>query len=194
MCVCCLKCCFNRRSLTVIIAMVSYTTYLLRFMPSVCIEGGLVAVRRGKGWWLVRGDATLVGLSADDPRARLGRGGGALVGVEERGKVGGSSWILERGVVIGGPRERRGGEKERRKVRGMMMYMYMQPLNSPPSPTSTDGLLGGTKWKYTECYKMKVFLYLYVLFPLHTTLFIHVPVPYHPQLLLSHSILPSIMS
>ena len=127
-------------------------------------------MRRGKGWWLVRGGATLVGLSADDPRARLGRGGGALVGVEERGKVGGSSWILERGVVIGGPREQRGGEKERGKVRAMMMYMYMQPLNSPPSPTSTDGLLGGTKWKYTECYKMKVFLYLYVLFPLHTTL------------------------
>ena len=170
-----------------------HTTYLLRFMPSVCIEGGLVAVRRGKAW-LVRGGATLVGLSADDPRARLGRGGGALVGVEERGEVEGSSWILERGVVIGGPREQRGGEKERGKVRAMMMYMYMQPLNSPPSPTSTDGLLGGTKWKYTECYKMKVFLYLYVLFPLHTTLFIYVPVPYHPQLLLSHSILPSIMS
>ena len=77
-----------------------HTTYLLRFMPSVCIEGGLVAVRVGKAWWIVRGGATLVGLSTDDPRVLLGRGGGALVGGEERGKVGGSSWILERGVVI----------------------------------------------------------------------------------------------
>ena len=69
-----------------------YTTYLLRFMPCVCMEGGLVAARGGRAWWIAR-EATLAGLSAGDPRARLGRGGGPLVGVEEgeKGKLAGSS-------------------------------------------------------------------------------------------------------
>ena len=69
-----------------------YTTYLLRFMPCASMEGGLVAAREGRAWWIARG-ATLAGLSAGDPRVRLGRGGGPLVGVEEgeKGKLAGSS-------------------------------------------------------------------------------------------------------
>ena len=70
-----------------------YTTYLLRFMPCVCMEGGLVAARGGKAWWIARGATTLAGFSTGDPRVRLGRGGGALVGVEEgeKGKLAASS-------------------------------------------------------------------------------------------------------
>ena len=69
-----------------------YTTYLLRFMPCASMEGGLVAAREGRAWWIARG-VTLAGLSAGDPRVRLGRGGGPLVGVEEgeKGKLAGSS-------------------------------------------------------------------------------------------------------
>ena len=69
-----------------------YTTYLLRFMPCASMEGGLVAAREGRAWWIARG-ATLAGLSAGDPRVRLGRGGGPLMGVEEgeKGKLAGSS-------------------------------------------------------------------------------------------------------